>query len=171
MQIYKPSLPIIKRLDGFTLIELIIVLVILGIITLVISFSFPSGDTYAYAQAQQLANDLRYMQNLAVTRESPVRINFAASQYSLTETDGTTAINHPGSNSNVILMPTSVTLSTINLPNNYVVFGSNGEPYSSTSISSSALTGYAWVLITGQSHIAVVLMTPETGAILNPIIF
>lgn len=152
---------------GFTLMELIVVIIVVGIIAAAVTFAWPDNRIYVTAQAQQLANDLRYMQNLAVTRDSAVRVNFTANSVSFTETNGTTAINHPGLNTNTVSLSHSTTLSSTNIPNNYIIFNDEGVPYTDIS---TALASNATVILSGDGRTATITISPQTGLISGPVI-
>lgn len=160
------------RKSGFTLIELIIVLIVLATLSLIVIFAWPNTTRwYVTLQTQQLANDLRYMQNYAATRHTALRINLSSSQYSFTELDGTTAIKNPATNANVVILSTGITLSMTNLPNSYVVFDSNGIPYTNVSLAANtALAASASIILTKTGVTGTTAISPQSGAISKPVI-
>lgn len=64
--------------SGFTLFELVIVLVILSILVYVVVRSLRPGEAMALQQAERLREDLRHMQVLAMTWNQPLRMNVVA---------------------------------------------------------------------------------------------
>ena len=151
---------------GFTLIQLVIVLVVLGIIAAIVSANWPGTSPTVSSEADRIASDLRYLQNLATTQHTIYRMNFSSSQYTFTQLDGTTAVNHPATGSNTIALPSTMTLTTTNLPNNYVVFNSKGTPETDTS--GTALATNATVAVTNGSVTSTITITPDTGTIQTP---
>lgn len=159
-------------LKGLTLIELIITFTMISIFSAIVAIAWPNTTRwYLTLQTQQLANDLRYMQNYAATRHNALRVNFSSSQYTFTELDGTTVIKNPATNSNVVILSTGITLSTTNLPNAYVVFDGNGIPYTNTSLAANtALSVSASVILTNAGITGTTSISPESGAISKPVI-
>ncbi len=154
------------KLNAFTLIELVIVMAILGIIGSVVLVRWPSDTVTLEAQAQQMVNDIRYIQFLAHTRNKSYRINFiSSSQYTFTETDGTTAVNHPATENNVITLASGITLSNSGLPGNFIVFNRKGVPYTDAGVT-TALSGNATITLTGSSGSRTVTISSETGKVL-----
>jgi Tfp pilus assembly protein PilE len=153
---------------GLNLIQLAIVLVVIAVISSIVTFSWPQLTIEVRNQSQQLTSDLRYAQHLAQVRHVRTRINFSSGQYSMTELNGSTAINFPASGGNIITMPTNVTISDSGLPNDYVVFGEKGAPYTTNTTPGTALASTATITLTGPNSSHAVTIAPETGAISNP---
>jgi prepilin-type N-terminal cleavage/methylation domain-containing protein len=63
---------------GWTLIELVIVLVVLSIITYFVVRSFQPKEGLALQQAERLRNDLRHIQMLAITWNEALRVTTTA---------------------------------------------------------------------------------------------
>lgn len=64
---------------GFTLIELVVVLVILALISIITFSSITPLDSIRLNLAgQQIQSDIRYAQSLAVSIQRPVRISFSS---------------------------------------------------------------------------------------------
>jgi prepilin-type N-terminal cleavage/methylation domain-containing protein len=159
----------LKRQKGFTLLELVITLVVIGIVGISVSVLWPGTKANVYDQTQQLVTDLRYVRSLAMAKEEKYRVNFSSSQYTFTELDGTTATPHPAaSGSNVITLPSGMTLTTTNLPNGYIVFNKDGEPLTDTGDPGTALASSAVITISGGGTSDQATITPVTGAVLNP---
>lgn len=150
---------------GFTIIELVMVVVLVGVMILVVSNIFTRTPIELDSQTRRLVNDLRFMQHKAMSRNIQTRINFSSTQYTLTEADGTTAINQPALNTNVVTLPNGVTLST-NLPGNMLVYNGLGKPFTDTS--GTELTVTATITLTAGSSTETVNISPDTGRVVQP---
>ena len=70
---------------GFTLIELITVLIIASVLAVVGMSRFVSNQSFKEAQVQQeLLSALRYAQKIAIASQCPVKINLTPNSYRLT---------------------------------------------------------------------------------------
>jgi len=81
---------------GFTLVEMLVVVVILAIIgAVVIPLAIGTGGMEAMSAARIIAADLQYAQNVAMTRQSPVTVQFdtPGDSYSLSNASG--PLKHP----------------------------------------------------------------------------
>ena len=84
----------LKNARGFTLIEMISVILILGIIAAVAVPSFDKSSIEASTWAATIETDIRYAQELALSRNpalgSPITINFSTgtNSYSLVDPSG-----------------------------------------------------------------------------------
>jgi prepilin-type N-terminal cleavage/methylation domain-containing protein len=152
---------------GFTLIELSIVMVLMAIVVMVAMVIWPTKAVNVDQYAERLAADLRYAQHLAQTTNQRLRFNFAAGSYSLTLTDGTTAVKLASGNTNSVTLPTgmTITLPPTNLPSNYVVFDAMGRPYTTNVLPGTLLTSVATITITQNSLTDTVTIQPRTGKI------
>lgn len=152
------------RDKGFTLIEIIIVIIAVLVITLV-SLRWITKKSNVQAQANQLAADIRFIQNKAVTSAARYRITFSSNQYTFTDISDNPVV-HPGvAGSNTITLDSGIVL-TYNsaiLPNGYIVFNSRGAPFSNTA--TAELSGDAEITLKGGVDSKIVTVTPETGRV------
>ena len=74
---------------GFTLVELVVVLVLLGIVAATVGVRMSGASSNLGAQADQLASDIRgaTFQSLSMTRAQRHCIAFAAASYQVTNTN------------------------------------------------------------------------------------
>ena len=122
---------------------------------------WPGDNVSLQAEAQQLANDLRYIQFLSMSQDSSYRVNFSSDQYTFTDLSGVSALLHPVTESNIATLGTGMILSTTGLPNNYLVFDQQGIPYTDTV--GTELSSNATITLTASSGSIAVTVSPETG--------
>ncbi len=154
-----------KRAQGFTLIELVLVLLIAAIISTYAIIRFPSGSINISAQADQIVADIRHTQSLAINRGQRYRINFASDRYWISSADGATLYTHPASSSTTIFLDTGISLSS---SHGFLVFDGQGTPYINTLTPGTALGSDAVVTLTAASETRTVRITPETGRVIKP---
>lgn len=144
----------LNRQQGFTLIEAVMVIIIIAILT-VFAFSAWQGPTINLGgQAQQLANDVRYAQSLAMTKGQRYRwVKTSANTYQIQNNAGSAILLAGGTTT--ATLNSGITFGTLtNLPNNLVNFDGRGTPYSDTATPGTALSADATIPITdsGQTH-------------------
>jgi prepilin-type N-terminal cleavage/methylation domain-containing protein len=115
-----------QEIKGFTLIELAVVIIIIGITTAFISMMLPNSSTYTLSSAtEQLRRDIRYTQTLATSLNASYSI--------ITSTNSYTISPNPPSGALTVTMPTGVTLSAVT-----ITFNSMGAPGGAASITVTA---------------------------------
>lgn len=152
---------------GFTLIELIMVLVLVGILAASVVPQFSASQATVLAQAGQLASDLRHLQMLALNRYDSA----SCSLYALTTTaggysaacGGTTLTDPITAQGFAVTLAQNVTL----CPATTVYFDTAGRPTNSSGALLSAATNFT--LITGGNcatptgKFVTVVLSPITG--------
>ena len=160
---------------GFTLIELVMIMVLIGILAAVVIPKLGNmTTTNAAAFSDKLRADIRYAQNLAMTRGRRTRVNFTTSSYMVSQDTSTncgsfTTASDPAGSGNL-----SVTLNagiyagiTINPSMLCLEYDSLGRPYvcgggaCSITLSGMAIT----VIANGVTTVGTVTITPQTGAV------
>lgn len=154
---------ITRQAKGFTLIELVMVMLVLAIVAAVANMRMPGEGIKASAQAEQLASDIRYTQSLAMSRGQRYRVNFTASSYQITDMSGV-AQAHPSTGQTAAVVLTPAVLSTYNPPynNSYVAFDSLGVPYTAATTAQVAL---ATMTLTLSGEAISVTVAPQTGRV------
>ncbi|MBI5450595.1 MAG: GspH/FimT family pseudopilin [Gammaproteobacteria bacterium] len=148
--------------NGFTLIELVMVMVIIAVISVSIIARWPAATLKLDGQIRQLAADIRYTQSLAMTRQNMrYQIVFAAGNYALKDRVGT-VIAQPSSGASQVTLPATMTLSA---PYSQIVFDSSGIPYTTTTLPGTALASTATVTLTQGSETRQLTISPETGRV------
>jgi prepilin-type N-terminal cleavage/methylation domain-containing protein len=121
--------------QGFTLIELITVLILISVIAAYATMRTPSSATYNLTSvAEQLRRDIRLTQTLATSLNTTYTITLLADSYSISPTPPTGAV--------AVTMPSGVTLTPTTLS-----FNSMGAPSGAASITVTA-TGAPSITIT-----------------------
>ena len=118
----------LSRQAGFTLVELVVIMLVLGILSAYVAPKFFSLDDYrSRAAYDELAGALRYAQKLAVATGCEVQVAVAGNNYALQQhsTDCTTGVfativNHPVTTNNL----EGVTLSSTTTPFIFNALGS-----------------------------------------------
>jgi prepilin-type N-terminal cleavage/methylation domain-containing protein len=152
-----------KDCSGFTLIETIVVLILVGVLAVNIVIHWPADDELKLpAQADLMASHIRHLQSLAMYWGQPLRLSVSSGSYSVSCV--TTSASSPCNNSPVIDPVTGQAFSTtlesgITLSGSATTdFDSLGRPVSSGSLISAART---FTLSAGTS--ATVTLNPLTG--------
>jgi len=142
-----------NRCRGFTLIELVAVLLILGVLGSGIMLRWSPGDQSLSAQADLFARNLRHAQAMAMARGVALVLDVqTASTYAIT--DGTATIRDSAGALQNFTLDNGVTLSVSKLR-----FDSLGRPLNGGSLMSAA---QSWTL-SGESSTETVQIQPLTG--------
>ncbi|SRR5579883_91457 len=150
---------------GFTVVELIIVLVVISILAVGAFISWPGRGINVYGQATQLANDVRYTQVLSMTKGQRYRlVKTSSTTYQIQNSSGTAIIGAMGSTT--VTLGTGISFGTLtNLPNSLIAFDGNGTPYVDTGSPGTALSSTATMPLTDGSNTNTVSITPQTGRV------
>jgi len=157
---------------GFTLAELIVVLVVVGIISVIALPRLSENTIELSGQAEQVASDIRHAQSLSMTRGAALGsqgrycLFFTATGYQYKHnansyaTPCTVAVAHPatGSTTAIVLSGGTAVLPT-NLTGNYVEFDGKGQP------TSFAGAGNATITLTATGGPRTVIISPVTGKV------
>lgn len=145
---------------GFTLIELVVVLLLLGIVAATIGVRMSDSGTNLGAAADQLASDLRTVQSLAQTRAQRHCVSLAATSYTITANNCVTVISLPSS-ANPVLLSSAITQTSTNA---LLVFNSLGRPYTDVA-ATTPLAAEAIITLSAGADSMTVRVTPETGRV------
>lgn len=155
---------LIRRPQGFTLIELVSVLLLMAILAVVAADQWPGFGINLSAQTDQLLNDIRYTQFLAMNRGQRYRINFAADHYWITDASGTVTYPFPANGASAVTLTSGVTLSTTD---SFLVFDGNGVPYTTASSPGTPLAADAVITLSADGMTSTLTVSPETGYVVK----
>lgn len=113
----------LKNHKGFTLLELILVILILSIVMAIVipSFQRPLAYYKLYTAGRQMVADIREWQQRALTEEQSYKIKFDTKNNKYYITKGIYTINS-------IQLPTSINLYSTNFGNNEFIIDISGNP-------------------------------------------
>ena len=144
------------KIKGFTFVELIVVILLVGILSIFAAPKFINDDTFkARGLTDEIITSIRHAQRLAMTRGEQYKIDINPSFYRVRKTDNT-EVRHPNGESPYLVsaangLPTNLIQSTINIE-----FNSLGQPVNS-----------AGALITSNTDISIppftIRIEEETG--------
>lgn len=146
--------------NGFSLIELIIIIAILGILAVVLTPRLPT-ELVVQFEARRLLNDIRYTQLLSMSTGIRYRwVRISSNSYRILNQTGN-AIMLPGGSNTQTLNNTSI--NTSNLPNSLIAFNSLGVPYVDASLPGTTLNSVASISLSGNNQSRTIQITPQTG--------
>jgi len=139
---------VLKQHSGFTLVELVVVILLIGIIGAIAGPRFVSTNAFAERRAaDEVLTALRFTQQMAMARGGGIQLRLSANNYVVEETDNTPLQSPDRSGDYNKALPNGVTATAIT-----IAFDGLGQPIPNTdatltigslSISVEADTGYA----------------------------
>lgn len=148
-----------KQSQGFTIVELIIVILIVTVMAAFVFGSYSNNSITLEAQAQQVARDIEFTQALAMdTSAYWGLIKFSANSYS---------IRNPANSASPPLWPGAIALpSGVNFSSGAksIYFNGLGVPYTNANFTNKYANDIVITLRHG-SQTRTVTVTPETGRV------
>lgn len=146
--------------NGFTIIEAAIIIALIGAFSYVLMLAWPNTTISVKARAQQVQADIRYAQNLAMTKNERHRVTFIDNRHYQIEDSNGNVVNYRTGGSSSFSLPSNIQFNPV--PSSPIIFNNQGRPYigSSTPLSSS----YTITLESDNNKTANVTVIPETGS-------
>lgn len=156
-----------RKLYGFTIIELVIVILAVSILAAYAVYNWPSTVINIDAQAKQFADDIRLTQSLSMAQTTRYRIvKTSATTYQILDGAGS-AITLPSGDTTETLSSDLSFGTWTNLTNNLIAFDGKGTPYLDATTPGTALsagTTYS-ITIIGSGNMKTITITPITGMV------
>jgi prepilin-type N-terminal cleavage/methylation domain-containing protein len=154
-----------QKLQGFSLFELVIVLVVISILWIFTYFSLQDITNNLEGQAQQIANDIRYAQSLSMTRGQRYRwVRASATTYQILNASGSPVTMIKGNTT--VTLNSAISFGTLtNLPSNLIAFDGLGTPYIDTALPGTALSSTANITLTAGGQTKTIIISPGTGRV------
>jgi MSHA pilin protein MshC len=156
--------------SGFTLGELVTVLVVLGIISAVAVSRMNNDPVLLSTQAEQLASDIRYVQTLAMTQGQNFSISFpSTTSYQFLNASGAVVVHPATGSSAAIVLGAGVTvaLQALSPSGNAIGFEQRGIPLSVSTPATfnGPLTAQASIVLTKDAASRTLKIDYQTGKV------
>ena len=151
----KPRYPV-TRADGFTLIELVAVMVLIATLGAVALPRFTHNDATVPAHADQLGRAIRHAQAMAMSQGRSLTVDIqSVTSYAITDGITATPVRNPAGEEQTYTLINAVTLAGTD-----VKFDSLGRPLNGAALASTA---QSWTLTGAGGNTASVSLQPVTG--------
>lgn len=149
--------------QGFTLLEIILVILIIGVIAVTASPNWTSNSMTLEYEARRVLGDIRYAQAMSLASGERYRwVRTSSTSYQVTNEAGSAIVLPNGSST--LTLTNGVTFGSFtNLPSNLVAFDSLGVPYTNSSIPGTALGSTAVIPLSNSTQTQNITITPTTG--------
>jgi len=153
--------------SGFTLVELVVTLLILGVLAALIAPRSPTDQFVLSAASERLKADIRYLQTLSMTQggrhQMMMTISSSPVTYQFMLTSGV-VVAHPvtGNSPATVDAPISVVLG--NLPDRVLAFDGLGSPYTNA-LATTQLTSAASIQLSLNGASRTLTIQPQTGSV------
>jgi MSHA pilin protein MshC len=147
---------------GFTLIEVIAILIILGVLAAVVAARFQGQSAYTLqSETDKIRERLRFAHILAMNADAAWGIQLQNNSYQLfSNANSTNLVPFPGESTSTVTLPDGISLT----PATIISFNSMGQPCSD--VSASALrTSDMTITVSDGSNTAAITITKNTGYI------
>ncbi len=153
-----------KLARGFSLTELIVVMLVVGIVGIYISIAWSGGSMNLSSQATSLASDLRYAQNLAMTKSQRFSLIIIGNNTYQMRNAANVPINKPGTNGATVTLAAGVVFGTPTGITKQIIFDSDGIPHND-SVANPTITTQVKIPLVAGTQVLNVTVDPITGRI------
>ena len=145
---FKNKLGLLRKEQGFTLFEIIAILLLISIVTVTIVSRRTGNSTDLIAAAEVLKGHLRYAQSRAMSLDQRWDINFVGNTYTLRQNTVPSGIL-PGESGNMVTLPPGIGIAATVNP---VTFNSKwGIPGASSAVTLNDGTNSVTIIITSET--------------------
>jgi len=149
-----------KKIEGFTLIEMVLILVIVTAVVMALMMNWTGRSISLSAQTDRLKHDIRLAQSLSQTRHERYRLVFVDStHYQIEDSDGN-IFNYETGQNNAFELATQIEFNPI--PPDPIIFNTKGVPYRS---SSTAYTSPYTITLQTNNQTKQITLEPQTGEV------
>ncbi|KTD05596.1 prepilin-type N-terminal cleavage/methylation domain-containing protein [Fluoribacter gormanii] len=131
-----------RRTSGFTLIELIVIILIITLIALYYGIKTPSVSLYSLSSiTEQLRRDIRYTQTLASSLNTNYSIILLTNSYTISPNppNGAYSVNMPAG---ITLSSVSITFNSMGAPDSGAIITITASGVGTNTLTVSAETGF-----------------------------
>lgn len=148
---------------GFTLLELILVILIIGVLAVSVTPRWTSTSMTLQYEARRVLGDIRYAQAMSIATGQRYRWQRTSSTtYQITNEAGAAVVLPNGATT--INLSNGISFGSLtNLPGNLVAFNSLGNPYITSSIPGTALGSTAVIPLSTSTQTQNILIVSGTG--------
>jgi type II secretory pathway pseudopilin PulG len=156
-----------KKSQGFSLVELVVIICVIAIMSVSVMLTNQTPGVSVVAQANQLVDDIRYTQSLAMTKgvRYGLVITTATSSYQIVNASGAALMLARGSTTMTLGQGISFGAIT-NLAGNIISFDGLGNPYNTSVAAGTALASTATIVLSAGTLTSTVSITPNTGMVI-----
>ena len=147
----------IRASRGFTLLEMVITLILLGVLSVFLATRWPGEHLTIHSQAEQLLNDIRYIQALAMNQNQGYLIAFSNNRYAF-KTAMNLPVPHPLTGESTIHLPQGMMIQT---DRSILLFNYMGTPFVGSL--DQPLTDSTQITLAHGQENKIITIYPETG--------
>jgi MSHA pilin protein MshC len=151
-----------KSSQGFTLIEMVVVILIIAILSVLLINQLPTASIDLGAEAQKIVDNVRYTQALSMyTGQRYYLFAPASNTYEIINESSTPIVLAQGNT--LVTFPAGVIFAATNLPQGMVGFNGRGVPI--TDMTGTLLTTVGTFSLSNGTTTMIISVQPVTGSV------